>query len=427
MAYGDNKKHFEHLKLPVTWAVMGIVGFVCVGAALLFLGDKRESTYTNAYANRAVFDSVASVPDQVLSRPVQAVGDGTNWLDDYFFAVRENRILKKQLAELSRYRDLYTEEKDINTRYEKLLNLRTEPPVEMVTARSVSVSRGPFVNNRLIDAGADKGIAFGNPVITDQGLIGRIVGVSSGVSRVLMVTDVTSHVPVMVLRSDARAMMSGDGGGYPKLDFVRGKDSLKVGDQILSSGDGGVFPRGLPVGEAMKGLDGSWRVRLYANRSPIDFVKVLLFKDFSQLPNIDTILRTPPVSDVLPPPALPAVQTGTASSATSSSVTSDVKSSAAGAVSSSVSAKPVTARPATASSTSASSASSASSPKPVVPKPVTRPAGTQQAAPKAPAAKPAERTSERSASASSATASSSVAPVTPQLRPFTPTPADTAQ
>ncbi len=314
MPYGDNK-HFEHLKLPVTWAVMGIVVVVVVIAALMFLGDKREQVDQGAYAARTGFDSVAEPVNSVLSGPVHAAGDGTNWLDDYLFAVRENRILKKKVAELTQYRDAYLEQKDINSRYEALLNLRTEPPVETVTARSVSMSRGPFNNNRLIDAGSDKKIAFGNPVITDQGLVGRIVGVSPNVSRVLMVTDVTSHVPIMVMRSDARAMMTGDGGGYPKLEFVRGKDTVRVGDQILTSGDGGIFPRGVPVGMAVKGVDNVWRVKLYADRAPIDFVKVLLFKDFAQLPNAEQLLKTPPVSDLLPPPPMPKVDPNSAASA----------------------------------------------------------------------------------------------------------------
>lgn len=379
MSYGDNK-HFEHLKLPMTWAVMGIVGLVCVVAALLLLGDRREQVDADAYANRANFDSVAGPGNNILSWPVHKVGDGTNWLDDYLFAVRENRILRKKVAELSQYRDMYVEEKDINSRYEKLLNLRTEPAMVMVTARSVSVSRGPFANNRLIDAGARKKISFGNPVITDQGLVGRIVGVSPDVSRVLMVTDVTSHVPVMVMRSDARAMMNGDGNtGFAKMDFVRGKDSIRVGDQILTSGDGGIFPRGLPVGEAVKGVDGVWRVRLYANRAPIDFVKVVLFNDFSQLPDASTLLRAPAVSDVLPPPAMPKVDPQ------SKTVTPAVTSASA-------SAGPV--------SGTAPSAAAASSAVPVKPKP-----------------KPKPKAAATSTSSSASSAASSAAPV---LKPFVP-------
>jgi len=375
VSYGDNNKHFEHLKLPMTWGVMAAVGIVCVVAALLFLGDRREQVDPEAYAGRTGFDGVASLPDKALSVPVHAVGDGTNWLGDYFFAVHENRILKKRLAALQLEHDQLVEMRDVNQRYEKLLNLRTEPPVEMVTARSILVSRGPFANNRLIDAGSNKKIFFGNPVITENGLVGRVVGVSPDVSRVLMVTDVSSHVPVMMLRSDGRAMMDGDGGGYPRLDWVRGKDSVRAGDQILTSGDGGVFPRGLPVGEAVKGVDGIWRVRLYANRGAIDFVKVLLFKDFSQLPNADALLRTPPVSAVLPPPPTPAVQA--AGSASASSASSSASAASAG--------KPVAA--------SAASSSSAS------PKPKPKP-------------KPVETTASSS--------SSQAAPAMPDLKPFTP-------
>ncbi|ESQ83605.1 hypothetical protein AEAC466_13095 [Asticcacaulis sp. AC466] len=377
MPYGDNNKHFEHLKLPMTWAVMGVVAVVCIVAALMFLGDRREDVEPGAYNKRAGFDTVASLPDKALSYPVHKIGDGTNWLDDYFFAVRENRSLKKKVAQLQQDHDRMVELADINARYEKLLNLRTEPPVETVAARSVAVSRGPFANNRLIDAGSKKKIGFGNPVITEHGLVGRVVGVSADVSRVLMVTDVTSHVPVMILRSDARAMMNGDGGGYPKLDFVRGKDSVKVGDQILSSGDGGIFPRGLPVGEAVKGVDGVWRVRLYSNRAPIDFVKVLLFKDFSQLPNSDTLLRTPAVSDVLPPPAQPVVASASASSASGSSAPRPAPSTAAVTTAGAASTSTPSAKP------------KPPAPKPATPKPAaSKPSGTSDAASSTPELRP---------------------------------------
>lgn len=381
MSYGDNK-HFEHLKLPVTWAVMGIVVVIGIIAALMFLGDRREEVEGRTFGDRTGFDSAAEPANAVLSAPVHVVGAGTSWLDDYLFAVRENRILKKKVAELTQYKDSYVEMKDINTRYEALLNLRTEPPVDTVTARSVSVARGPFNNNRLIDAGSDKRIAFGNPVITDQGLVGRVVGVSPTVSRVLMVTDVNSHVPIMVMRTDARAMMDGDGGPAPKLDWVRGKDSVRKGDQILTSGDGGIFPRGLPVGEAVQGIDGGWRVRLYADRAPIDFVKVLLFKDFSQLPNAESLLRSPPVNQVLPAPVVPNVATNTAASATGAS------SGSASASAASTAAKPATA-----------TASSSAAPKPVAAKPI---------APKPVKPKPA------------ASATSSSAPAAGDLRPFVP-------
>ena len=304
MAYRDNR-HFETIKLPITLSVLAVVAVLSVLAAIIFLGDRREIMTPEGYGGRVGFDAATKPVGTVIAKPVQAIGDGTNWIDDYLFAVRENSRLRQEVQELSQYRDKYVALKDLNSRYEKLLNLRTEPLVDMVTARSVTVSRGPFNNSRLIDAGSAKGIRFGYPVITEHGLIGRVVGTTDNVSRVIMVTDVVSHVPVMVMRNEARAMMNGDGGGYPRLEFIRGRDSIRKGDQIVTSGDSGIFPRGLPVGEALKGPDGIWRVKLYADRAPIDFVKVLMFKDFSQLPNAEEMLKTPSVTTILPPPPMP--------------------------------------------------------------------------------------------------------------------------
>jgi rod shape-determining protein MreC len=91
--------------------------------------------------------------------------------------------------------------------------------------------------------------------------------------------------------------MTGDASSTPKLEYLRGADPIKAGDRILTSGDGGMIPRGLPVGTAVKGLDGAWRVRLDADEIGIDFVRILLFKDFSQLVNLQELAQPAP-----PPP-----------------------------------------------------------------------------------------------------------------------------
>jgi rod shape-determining protein MreC len=135
----------------------------------------------------------------------------------------------------------------------------------------------------LADAGAAQGVVEGNPVLSDHGLVGRVVGVGDQVSRVMLLTDVDSRLPVMIARTNGRAILTGDGGPNPRLAYLRTHDVLQEGDRILTSGDGGVAPRGLPVGTAVKGFDGAWRVTLDADAEPIDFVRILLFKDFSQV------------------------------------------------------------------------------------------------------------------------------------------------
>jgi rod shape-determining protein MreC len=198
---------------------------------------------------------------------------------------------------MKQWRDVAIALRDENARYRTLLGLKTDPPIPMVAARIVTDSRGPFADTRLANAGTERGVKAGNPVMSENGLVGRVIGVTIGASRVLLLTDIASRTPVMIDRTNARAILTGDGGPNPRLDYLRGRDPIREGDRLLTSGDGGVLPRGLPVGTAVKGLDGRWRVVLASDAAPIDFVRILLFEDFTQVVNQKELSETPP-----PPP-----------------------------------------------------------------------------------------------------------------------------
>lgn len=303
MAFRDGP--FENFKVPLVWTAAVAVVVAGVAAVLLLLTDKRETMTASGYGNvRGGFDRVAAPVGGVISAPVRWTGQGSDWISGYFFAVSENRKLKKQLQEMQALRDANITLKNTNDRYEALLGIRTEPAIRMATARAVSESRGPFSNARLIDAGTRKGIRVGNPVVNEHGLVGRVVGTTNGVSRVLLLTDVASRTPVLIDRSDARAILVGDGGGNPRLDFLRGQGTIRAGDRVLTSGDGGVFPRGLPVGVVARSIDGTWRVKLFSDAGAIDFVRVLLFQSFDQLVD-PAALEAPPLAglETAPPPS----------------------------------------------------------------------------------------------------------------------------
>jgi len=274
------------LKVPLTWtaAIAVIVAIVAVVAILV--SDRRETFRSEAYgATRGVADQVLTPVGEALSAPGRWTGEGVDTIKGYFFAISENRELKLQMKEMQQWRDVALALRNENARYRTLLGLKTDPPIPMVAARVVLDSRGPFAATRLANAGRDKNVKVGNPVMSENGLVGRIVGVSEGASRVLLTTDTASKIPVMIDRTNARAILTGDGGPNPKLDYLRGQDPVKEGDRVMTSGDGGVMPRGLPVGTAVKGLDGRWRVVLASDKAPIDFVRILLFEDFTQLVN----------------------------------------------------------------------------------------------------------------------------------------------
>lgn len=304
MALRDNP--FGEVKLPLVLSAAAALLVAIVAAVALLLSDRRETFQSEAYgATRRMGDAVSAPVSAFLATPTRWIGMGVDGVRGYFFAVSENRRLKAELREAQQWKVAAIALRDTNDRYKALLGLRTDPPIPMVAARAVADSRGPFANTRLINAGKERNIAVGNPVMSENGLVGRVIGVTTNASRILLLTDVASRTPVMIDRTNARAILTGDGGPNPKLEYLRGQDPVKDGDQILTSGDGGVLPRGLPVGRAVKGLDGRWRVVLASDAAPVDFVRVLLFQDFRQLVDAKELDKLP-----TPPPSAPAPEVG---------------------------------------------------------------------------------------------------------------------
>jgi rod shape-determining protein MreC len=280
------------IKPPAIWLAAAALA-IAVGVALaLFAGPPAAKSRLQRAG-----EGVLGPAGEVLAVPASVASKGVRSIADYFSAGSQNGALRADLAAALTWRDEALSLRVENARLRTLLGLRTEPPLPMVSARTVLDARGPFSNSRLADAGANEGVSEGNPVLSAHGLIGRIAGVGPGVSRILLLTDVESRMPVMILRTNGRAILTGDGGATPELAYLRTHDALKVGDRVLTSGDGGVAPRGLPVGTVTQGVGGGWRVVLDADAEPIDFVRILLYRNFGQ------------VAAPLPPLALPSTAT----------------------------------------------------------------------------------------------------------------------
>jgi rod shape-determining protein MreC len=285
------------MKVPLTWtAAVAVIVAVVVGVALL-LGDRRETVKSQAIgATRNIVDTATGPVSNVMATPGRWGGEAMDGLRDYLLAGAQNHALREQVVDLQAWKDQAIALANENQRLRAALGLKTDPPIPMVTAHVIADSRGPYADSRLVDAGRERGVVVGNPVMSERGLVGRVVGVGGGVSRVLLLTDITSRTPVLIDRTNARAILTGDGGPNPKLAYMRGQDPVRVGDRVLTSGDGGVYPRGLPVGVAVQGLDGTWRARLDSDSAPIDYIRILQFTDFGQLAN-DKDLSAP----ALPP------------------------------------------------------------------------------------------------------------------------------
>ncbi|HUV33106.1 MAG TPA: rod shape-determining protein MreC [Devosiaceae bacterium] len=157
-----------------------------------------------------------------------------------------------------------------------LLNAVDEPALHFVTGSVIADARGPFLRSALINLGRDDGVRIGYAVINGDGLIGRTVDAGDSVTRVLLLNDLNSRIPVLVGAAGVRALTSGDNSGELKLEFFPDGASPHPGDEVYTSGADGVLPRGLRVG-AVTGSPGALKVRPHAELSALDVVSVLFF------------------------------------------------------------------------------------------------------------------------------------------------------
>ena len=272
------------IKPPLLWMTGVVLVVAAVAAVALLVGDRRETVRSQAFvATRRAADTIAAPAGEVLGVPIGWIRGGMDAARDYVFAGSQNRRLRLELAQARVWKDEALALREENARYRALTGVKTEPAMPMVLARTVIDARGPFSNSRLADVGTARGVVEGNPALSEHGLVGRVTGVAANVSRIMLLTDVESRTPVLIARTNGRAILTGDGGPNPALAYLRTHDLLRQGDRVMTSGDGGVLPRGLPVGAVVKGFDGVWRVALDGDAAPIDFVQILLFRDFSQL------------------------------------------------------------------------------------------------------------------------------------------------
>jgi rod shape-determining protein MreC len=240
---------------------------------------------------RIVFADVASPALAIVSQPVAAVDRLVDRVQGAIALYSENDQLRRDNARLLQWQTVAQSLTVENTRLRELLNLAPDPAVSFVSTRVIANSGGSFVRSVLVDAGSREGLARGQAAMTGAGLAGRVTEVGERAARVLLLTDRNSHVPVAFDGSRERAVLAGDNSDRPQLLYLPGQSAVKIGDRIVSSGDGGVFPPGLPIGIVAANEDGVLRVEPYAELSRLDYLRIVNFG----------------LSGVLPQPVMPRV------------------------------------------------------------------------------------------------------------------------
>lgn len=222
-----------------------------------------------------------SVVDRVLPSfewllvPVTKAARMIEDFQSYNRIYEQNQELRRELQRLKGWREAALQLEEKNARLLNLNNVRLDPKLTFITGVVMTDSGSPFNRSALVNVGAMDGILDGWAAMDGFGLVGRISGVGTRISRVVLLTDTDSRVPVSIQPSGQKAIMMGLNSPSPVLEFLAEQDEVQAGDRVVSSGDGGVFPAGLLAGQVKISKDGRLFVQLAADYQRLEFLRIL--------------------------------------------------------------------------------------------------------------------------------------------------------
>ena len=212
-----------------------------------------------------------------IERPMVVVGNVIADARNYVSLRADNEKLRADNAQLKDWQNAAAALQRENRELRELLRFKTEPGLAYISARVIADTGGAFARGLIVTAGKLDGVRQGMAAMTGDGLVGRVVEVGDWSSRVVLITDLNSRIPVTIAPGNIQAMMTGDNTPNPVLEMVLHTVTLHAGDQVVSSGDGGLLPPGLPVGTVVQDTSGNWRVQLLADPAGAQDVEILNF------------------------------------------------------------------------------------------------------------------------------------------------------
>jgi rod shape-determining protein MreC len=277
-----------------------LLGFVVLTCLALLVLWRAESPRLERI-RMSLIDRVA--PSMTLvDGPIDLAWHLARDYRDFVDVYDQNRALRREIQSLRSWRERARILEEENAQLRALNNVRLPPRTTFVAGDVIADSGGPFAEAVIVNVGRSDQIEDGAAAVDGAGLVGRVVGVGERASRLMLLTDFSSRVPVVIQPGGKRAMLSGDGTASPKLDFIDAADRMRPGDLVETSGDGGVFPPDLPVGRVVATPGGTWRVILLADYARLEFVRLLRYKPDTRIDGPGDLVR-PHVPEV--PPAEP--------------------------------------------------------------------------------------------------------------------------
>tara|TARA_B100001057_G_scaffold262091_1_gene262312 strand:- start:7 stop:867 length:861 start_codon:yes stop_codon:yes gene_type:complete len=221
---------------------------------------------------------------KVIGRIVLDISSFTN-------VYEQNQKLKNELQDMKKWREAAIQLEQKNAKLRALNNLKVNPVLDWVSGEVIADSGSAYNSSALLNVGIEDGIIDGSAVVDGLGLVGRISGVEDQISRIILLSDTKSYVPVIIEPNNQEAIIRGDNSSAPIVDFIRGVEKIQPGFRIYTSGTGGVFPPGILIGKVVLSSDKKTRVKLSANINKLDYLRILIKREHKIPSEVGKIIK----------------------------------------------------------------------------------------------------------------------------------------
>lgn len=270
-----------------------IITLIVAGLLLLALGGYLSPL------SRIAINPVIGIQTWVSSRYL-AIQEFVNRPPDVARLSQRNFELEAEVSRLqAQIIELQQQTADLQVLSALLGFVREHPENQYLTAAVIGRDTNPFLRYVILNRGSDDGLRRGMPVVTEQGLVGRIAAVTAGAARVQLITDPESSVNVLIQPSGAEAVMNGSITGEIDLEWIPHDAEVQSGDLVLSSGWGGNYPANILIGQISSGRQRPFDLFQSAQVQPV--------VDFANLKIVLVIVNFRPIdiSPLIPSPASP--------------------------------------------------------------------------------------------------------------------------
>ena len=214
----------------------------------------------------------------IFSTPENVIKNGFIATKNHFFVYEENKILKQKVKDLEirKYNAQYIQTE--NERLKETLN-ELKFSSDEILAKVIVDKQSPFLKSIIVNKGSKHGVILGMGVLDQEYLVGKVVEVNFTTSRVLLLSDLNSKIPVDILPNNIQSILSGTGGNIGKIQYIKEEALIESDSIVYTSGAGGIFKPGVPIGRTVKNsLNSEINVEFYSEFSQLRFVKLRSYK-----------------------------------------------------------------------------------------------------------------------------------------------------